>query len=63
MRELAREKETALEIVCDRENTIAKFRSFVNQVCLVRVFKFDLIFLFERFYVSGLFGGSVVDPD
>jgi hypothetical protein len=37
MRELAREKETALEIVCDRENTIAKFRSFVNQVCLTLV--------------------------
>jgi hypothetical protein len=37
MRELAREKETALEIVCDRENTIAKFRSFVNQVCLTSV--------------------------
>ena len=35
LRELTREKETALEMVCDRENTIAKFRSFVNQVpCL-----------------------------
>jgi hypothetical protein len=44
MRELTREKETALEIVCDRENTIAKFRSFVNQVCLLRVFKFCFIF-------------------
>jgi hypothetical protein len=38
MRELAREKETALEIVCDRENTIAKFRSFVNQVSLTSVY-------------------------
>jgi hypothetical protein len=32
MREVAREKETALEVICDHENTIAKFRTFVNQV-------------------------------
>jgi len=32
VREVAREKETALEVICDHENTIAKFRTFVNQV-------------------------------
>jgi hypothetical protein len=55
MRELAREKETALEIVCDRENTIAKFRSFVNQVCLT----FGLLLS----GTSVIFEGSVVDSD
>jgi hypothetical protein len=32
LREVVREKETALEVICDHENTIAKFRTFVNQV-------------------------------
>ena len=32
IRELKRDKEAALEVVFDHENTIAKFRNFVSQV-------------------------------
>ena len=32
VRELNRDKEAAMEVIYDHENTIAKFRSFVNQV-------------------------------
>ena len=32
VRELKRDKEAAMEVVFDHENTIAKFRTFVSQV-------------------------------